>query len=184
MLIYHGVDDVDEWFVAVEKTMPAGENITLEPAFTGVLAEHFHHTAIECQVSSIFIFLEVFAQPYFLASFVNLTELVGLGLIGAEDPEVFHVLRNNVSEEGCHVTHARKVGDTGVDLFKGILPEIWHIKGLTKETTVSDRIGTHSGVAFWSEFLQLRNKSSFFREDFLGLVASHPLFQDLQVCLI
>jgi hypothetical protein len=47
MLIYHGVDDADEWFVAVEKTMPSGENITLEPTFTGVLTEHFHHTATD-----------------------------------------------------------------------------------------------------------------------------------------
>jgi hypothetical protein len=46
ILIYHRVDDLDEWFVAVEKTMPSGENITLEPAFTGVLAGHFHHTAM------------------------------------------------------------------------------------------------------------------------------------------
>jgi hypothetical protein len=46
ILIYHRVDDLDEWLVAVEYTIPSGENITLEPAFTGVLAGHFHHTAM------------------------------------------------------------------------------------------------------------------------------------------
>ncbi len=50
MLVEHGVDDVDEGFVAGEQAVPTGEQVTLEPAFTQVLAQHFHHPAIGAQV--------------------------------------------------------------------------------------------------------------------------------------
>ncbi len=46
MLIEHGVHNVDEGFVAGEKPVTPGEQITFEPALTHVLTEHFHHPAI------------------------------------------------------------------------------------------------------------------------------------------
>ena len=46
MLIEHRIDDVDERFVAGEKTVAAGEQITFEPALTHVLAQHFHDPAV------------------------------------------------------------------------------------------------------------------------------------------
>ena len=38
MLIEHGIDDVDESLVAGEEAMPAGQQITFEPALAHVLA--------------------------------------------------------------------------------------------------------------------------------------------------
>ena len=34
VLVHHGVDDVDEWLVAVQDTVSARKNIALEPALT------------------------------------------------------------------------------------------------------------------------------------------------------
>src|SRR5260370_39338422 len=43
VLVEHRIDDVDERLVAVEKAMPTGKQVALEPALALMLAEHFHH---------------------------------------------------------------------------------------------------------------------------------------------
>ena len=40
VLVEHRIDDVDERFVAGEKAVAAGEQITFEPALAKMLAEH------------------------------------------------------------------------------------------------------------------------------------------------
>ena len=45
VLVEHGIDDVDEGFVAVEEAVAAGEQIAFEPALAHVLAENFHDAA-------------------------------------------------------------------------------------------------------------------------------------------
>src|SRR6187402_1078115 len=40
MLVKHRSDDVNECLVAIEQAVPAGEQVTLQPAFALVLAEH------------------------------------------------------------------------------------------------------------------------------------------------
>ena len=46
VLVEHRVDDVDECFVAVEESVAAGQQVSLEPALAEVLREHFHHLAV------------------------------------------------------------------------------------------------------------------------------------------
>ncbi len=45
VLVEHRIDDVDEGFVATEKSMAAGQQIAFEPAFAHMLAEHFEDAA-------------------------------------------------------------------------------------------------------------------------------------------
>ena len=45
VLVEHRIDDVDEGFVAVEQSVPPGQQIALQPAFALVLAEHLHDPA-------------------------------------------------------------------------------------------------------------------------------------------
>ena len=40
MLIEHRVDDVNECFVAIEKTMPSSQQITFQPTLADVFAQH------------------------------------------------------------------------------------------------------------------------------------------------
>ena len=49
VLIKHRVDDVDEGLIAVDQSMPAAQDVTLQPSLHGVLAEHFHHSAVRCK---------------------------------------------------------------------------------------------------------------------------------------
>ena len=46
VLVDHRIDHVDECLVAVEESMPPGEQVALEPALALVLAEHFHHAPL------------------------------------------------------------------------------------------------------------------------------------------
>jgi hypothetical protein len=50
MLVEHRIDDMDEGFVAVEKTVPPGQEITFEPALAQVLTKNFHNAAISGKV--------------------------------------------------------------------------------------------------------------------------------------
>jgi hypothetical protein len=50
VLVEHGIDDVDKGLVAVEKPVPTGEQIALQPALALVLAQHLHHPPVGRQV--------------------------------------------------------------------------------------------------------------------------------------
>ena len=50
MLIDHRVDDVDEGFIARKKPVAAGQQISFEPAFTHMLAQDFHDTAVGAEI--------------------------------------------------------------------------------------------------------------------------------------
>jgi len=50
MLIEHGVDDVNEGFVAGEKSMASGQQVAFQPALALMFAEHFHHPSIRGDV--------------------------------------------------------------------------------------------------------------------------------------
>ena len=49
VLVEHRVDDVDERLVAAEEAVPAGQQVTLQPALALVLAQHLHHSTIRTQ---------------------------------------------------------------------------------------------------------------------------------------
>jgi len=46
VLIEHRIDDVNERFIAIEETMPSGQEISLEPTLALVLAQHLHDPSI------------------------------------------------------------------------------------------------------------------------------------------
>src|SRR5258708_13063634 len=50
MLIEHRIDDVGECLVARKKSVPAGEQVSFEPALAEVLAQDFHDAAVDAEV--------------------------------------------------------------------------------------------------------------------------------------
>ena len=50
VLIEHGIDDMDERLVAGEQAVASREQLSLEPAFAHVLAQHFHDAAVDAEV--------------------------------------------------------------------------------------------------------------------------------------
>ena len=60
MLVEHGIDDVNEGFVAGEKAVAASEQIAFEPTLAHVLAENLHHAAVGLKV---FVYRHRFGDP-------------------------------------------------------------------------------------------------------------------------
>ena len=67
---------MNEGLIAVDQSMPAAQDITLQPSFHGVLAEHFHHPAIRGQLPAVGILREILAKPNLLTNFIDGLELV------------------------------------------------------------------------------------------------------------
>ena len=53
MLIEHRVHDMNEAFVAGEKTVTSGEQISLQPALAQMFAQDLHHPAVPGKVNVI-----------------------------------------------------------------------------------------------------------------------------------
>src|SRR4051812_28096412 len=53
MLVEHRVDDVDKGLVAVEQTMPAGEEVAFKPALAQMLAEDLHYAAVSREMDVV-----------------------------------------------------------------------------------------------------------------------------------
>jgi len=85
VLVEHRVHDVDERLVAIEQTMAARQQVSLQPALALVLTEHLHHSPLPGQV---FITGQHFALPLALRHFEQGLQAVGDRLVGSEMPEV------------------------------------------------------------------------------------------------
>ena len=59
VLVEHRIDDVDEGFVRREKAVTTREQIPFEPAFKGVLGEHFEHASVGRELAAVGVFGEV-----------------------------------------------------------------------------------------------------------------------------
>jgi hypothetical protein len=85
MLIEHGIDDVNEGFVAGKKTVAASQEIALKPAFAHMLAENFHNASISGQV---FINRQGGGFPGLAGDIEKGIQAVGSGLVRTEDAEI------------------------------------------------------------------------------------------------
>ena len=130
VLIEHRVDDVNERLIAVDQAMPAAQNITLQPPFHGVLAEHLHDAAVRGKLAAVGVFREVLAEPDLLADFIDGLELVGLRLVRPEDAEVLHVLPHHFAKEVAEGGDVAGQGRAGFLDFDGGVAEIRHLQWL------------------------------------------------------
>ena len=130
VLIKHRVNHVNERLIAVDQTMPAGEDVALQPPFHSVLAEHLHNATVRRKLPAVLVFREVLAEPDLLADFVEGLKHVRLGLVRPEDPEVLDVLPHDLAQKVPEGGNAGGRGHAGFLDFNGGAPEIRHLQGL------------------------------------------------------
>ena len=89
---------MNERLVAIKQPVPARKQVSFEPAFTLMLAQHLHHLAIAREE---LIALERPRLPLPVRDFKNDVQPVGKGLVRTEYPEipVFTVETGDIAEK-------------------------------------------------------------------------------------
>ena len=101
MLVEHRIDDVDERLVAIEQSVPAGQQIAFQPTLAGMLGEDFHHAAVGRQVV---VAVDMPCEPGAVGDLEQRLQAIGRGFVGAEHPEIVQVAiaLHHVAQELAH----------------------------------------------------------------------------------
>ena len=104
-------------------------------------------------------------------------------LVGAEDAEVtlsLVQLRHIAQKVSQHLRIARLDG-TRRGYAQCMVVKVGHFEIMQQQTAVRVRIGTHSPIALRGEFGQLRDQATILIEQFLRLIAPHPVLEQRHV---
>jgi hypothetical protein len=123
VLVDHRVDDVDERLVAGEQTVPAGEEVALEPPLAGVLGEDFHHPAVGGEVV---VALVPLGHPGAVGDLEDGAEPVRVVLVGREDPEGRHVAAHDVPQESAEHASGPDRAGAGRRHLDGVVAPVGH----------------------------------------------------------
>ena len=180
MLIEHRIDDVHEGLVAAEEAVAAGQQIAFEPALTLVLAQHFHGAPV---VREMRIGRADFGRPHASGHLEHIVPAIRSQLIRAEDAEIRsrQIQLHDIADVGA--LDARRFGVRATGLFQldCILAEVRQPQAAQQDAAVGVRIVAHAALALGCELAQLRSQPALAREQLLGSIAAHPLFQQAQV---
>ena len=126
VLVEHRIDDVDECLVAIEKSVPPGEQVAFQPAFALVLAEHFHHARrLGARNSS---FGSVAASHWRWVTSKSRFQTVREGLVGTKETEIplLAVELHHIAQETSEHVRVADAGNARCRHFNGIVAEIRH----------------------------------------------------------
>ena len=144
VLVEHRVDDVDERLVAVEQTVPARQQVALEPALAEMLREHLEHAPIAAQS---LVRVLALALPGARRRLEHRRQPVRRRLVGADDAEVVGIPRDHVAQEGAE--HPRRLAAlvTRPGDADGVVAEIRQQQVAQQHAAVGVGVGTHAPLA-------------------------------------
>ncbi len=176
VLVDHRVDDVDERLVAGEQSVPAGEEVALQPALAGVFGEDLHHAAVPVQV---LVDREEFGLPGLAAGVEDGLQPVGGGLVRADEPEVaagrgvVHDLFEEVAEDAGRLVQGRaRLVDGDGEPVEGRDRQVPY-----EETAVGVRAGAEALGALGETGEDVRDGPALGAEQFLRPVRPQPGLQ-------
>src|SRR5580704_2073637 len=105
VLAEHRVDDANEGLIAVEESVPPGEQITLQPTLALVLAEHRVQYASGGREEFIIVYFA--SIPLTVGDFKDRTQEIRERLIGTEDAKIARLLiklRDVAQESAQHLS--------------------------------------------------------------------------------
>ena len=113
MLVEHRIHDVDERLVAGKKSVPAREEVALEPALAGMLGQDFHDPAIPAKMD---ILRQDRLHPRALGNLENVLKPVRSRLVRADDAEVARVVvgLHHRAQEVAHHLRRFRLGGPGL----------------------------------------------------------------------
>ena len=180
VLVEHRIDDVDERLVAIEESMPPGEQVALEPALALVLAEHFHHPP---GGGEKFVVGHGRGVPLALGHFEEGFQAVGERLVRAKDAEIplLAVQLRHIAQETPEHMRVADAGRPRRGHVGRVVAEIRHPQVAQQNAAVGVGIRAHASFALGRKFGQFRFQAALLIEEFLRPVAPQPVFQLLEV---
>ncbi len=178
VLVEHRIDDVDERFVAREKSVPAGEQVAFEPALALVLAEHFQHTT---GVRDVIVVRDDLAHEHAVRDFEDGIPAIRCRLVGADDAERRGVARDDVADvfallaRGFRDDAARRLD------FDGVVLEIGQAQVAQQDAAVRVRVCAHAPIALRRGGQHVGADRAVLVEQFFRAVAAHPGFELVNV---
>ena len=180
VLVEHRVNDVDKRLVTGEEPMSAREQIAFEPTLALVLAQHFHHPTVGCE---LVVVIEPLRHPGAIGDFEHVLPAVRIILVRTEQTEVLavEILLHHVAEKLAHDARGLGAGRAGFLDFDRVLAEIRQAQSAQEQAAVGVRIGAHAACAFRRKLGEFGFQATAPVEQFFRLVALHPAFEDLDV---
>ena len=125
VLIEHRIDDVDEGLVTREQAVASGEQVSFEPAFAHVLAQHFHDAAVGAEIGIDRLDL---GHPLLAGDFVDGFQPVRRGLVRAEQPEILfaEIELHHVAQECPEHPRRFRLDAAGHRHRHGVIAEVGH----------------------------------------------------------
>ena len=181
MLAEHRVDDADEGLIAVEQPVPAGQQVSFEPTFALVLAEHRVQHPTGRREELIVLYLP--RVPLTVGDFEDRAQEIREGLIGTEDAEVALILiqLGHVAQELPEYKRILAVHGAGRRHGDRVSVEVRHAQVAQQKAAVGVGIGAHPPVALRRQLGQFRHEAAISIEQLLRLVALHPAFELLDM---
>ena len=148
MLAEHRVDNANEGFIAVEKAVPSSEQITFEPAFALVLAEHRIEYASGGREEFIVVFFA--GVPLAVGDFEDRAQKIRERFIGTEDAEIplFLIQLGDIAQKPAQHQRILRIGGAGRRHIHGMGLKVRHAQIAQQHTAVGVRIGAHPAVTF------------------------------------
>jgi hypothetical protein len=171
-LIHHRSDDGEKALVAWEKTMPAGEQIALQPCLAGVLGKNFEHASTAR--ANVLGAIVAFNGPLVVTlcgRVKNAAELVAHQFVGGEYAEVARILHDDFGEIFCEDidrSFFRLATFLSVN-FDRALRQRRTVKRRAKPASQRVRIAAHPPLVPWTTGENVRLRCAVFIEEFLGV---------------
>ncbi len=158
--------------------MPAGEQITFQPALAQVLAQHLHHSAVGRHVV---VGLHDFRHGTAIRDVENGVPAVGRGFVRAEHAEVLRVALQHVANKFPLNACCFGLGRAGLGDIDRVVAEIWQTQIPQEHPAVGMRVGAHPARPFRRKGRQFRAQLAGSVEEVLRPVALHPSLKDSDV---
>ncbi len=180
VLVEHRIDDVDERLVAVEQSVPPGEQVALQPALALVLAEHFHHAPGGREK---FVVRHGRGVPLAVGHLEEGFQAVGERLVRAKDPEIplLAVQLRHIAQEAPEHMRVADAAHPRRGHVDRVVAEIRHPQVAQQNAAVGVGIRAHAPFALGRKFGQFRLQAALLVEEFFRPVAPQPVFQQLEV---
>ena len=177
MLAEHRIDDADEGLVAVEHAVPTRQQVSLQPPFALVLAEHRIENAAGGRQELVVLCIP--RVPLAVRNLEDRAKKVRECLVGTEDAEVplFLVQLRYVAKEFAQDERILSVHGTRRRHVHCVRVKVRHPQLAEQDTAVGVWIRAHPARARRREGCQFRHEAPVSVEELLGPVALHPALE-------